>query len=186
MRQAGITLPLRMEEMRQDSPARRAGWSRWVFGRNLKFTLLRAATLAAALLIVFKFILIPVRLHGGSMAPTYGNGINLVNQLAYRKSEPARGDVVAVRFRNTGRSVLLMKRVVGLPGEWIGFQNGSVTVNGEVLDEPYVKWHSHWNLPPRQCGPDEYFVVGDNRSMPPEDHQHGRARRELIAGRMLW
>jgi signal peptidase I len=149
-------------------------------------TLTRAAVLAVTCLVVFKFVLIPVRLSGGSMAPTYGNGINLVNRLAYRSKGPARGDVVAVRFRPTGRSVLYMKRVVGLPGERIGFRDGRVTVNDELIEESYLRFPSDWNVAPVLCGPDEYFVVGDNRSMPPEDHEHGRARRALIAGRMLW
>ncbi len=161
-------------------------WARWVYGGSLKFTLLRAALLAVACVVVFKFILIPVRVSGASMAPTYGDGINLVNRLAYRNGDPARGDVVAVRFRPTGRSVLLMKRVVGLPGEWIGFGNGRVMVNGEPLEEAYLQYPSDWNAEPVLCGPDEFFVVGDNRSMAREDHQHGRAKRSLIAGKMLW
>ncbi len=162
-------------------------WSRWVYGRSLKVTLVRATILAVVCLVVFKVVLIPVRVDGFSMAPTYGNGVNLVNRLAYRSDEgPARGDVVAVRFRPTGHSVLLMKRVVGLPGEWIGFRDGKVTVNGRRLDEPYLRFPSDWNIEPVLCGADEFFVVGDNRSMSPDDHQHGRARRALIAGKMLW
>lgn len=162
-------------------------WRRLVLGRSLKVTLTRAAILAATCFIAFKFIFIPVRVDGLSMAPTYGNGLNLVYRLAYRGDrQPERGDVVAVRFRPNGRSVLLMKRVVGLPGEWIGFHNGQVTVNGRQLDEPYLRFPSDWNVEPKLCGEDEYFVVGDNRSMSPEDHQHGRARRVLIAGRMVW
>lgn len=157
---------------------------RLILGRNPRFTLIRAGVLALTAFIVFRFILIPVRVTGGSMEPTYHDRrVNFINQLAYRSHEPRRGDVVGVRF--AGRSVMLLKRVVGLPGELIGFSNGRVTVNGRPLDEPYVKLPSDWNRYPVQLGPEDYFVVGDNRSMPIENHTFGICKRERILGRTL-
>jgi signal peptidase I len=162
------------------------GLARWVYGTSLRRTLVRCVLLAAVCLVVFKFVFIPVRVDGGSMLPTYASrGLNLVNRLAYRHAAPQRGDVVAIWMRETSRQAVLMKRVVGLPGESIGFQNGQVTVDGVPLDEPYVRYPSDWNREPVPCGPDEYFVVGDNRSMPMEGHWFGRAKAKLIAGRML-
>jgi signal peptidase I len=159
---------------------------RLVYGTSLRRTLVRAGVLAAVCLVTFKFVFIPARVDGGSMAPTYSNhGLNLVNRMAYLSKSPQRGDVVAIRLRETGHSIVLMKRVVGLPGETIGFQHGRVTVNGVRLEEPYVKLPSDWNMEPVTCGPDEYFVVGDNRSMPIDDHWHGRAKASLIAGKMV-
>lgn len=160
--------------------------ARLVYGTSLRRTLVRAVVLAAVLLITFKFIFIPVRVDGASMAPNYSKkGLNLVNRLAYRHHLPHRGDVVAIRMRETGHSVFLMKRVVGLPGESIGFEDGRVTVNGTKLTEPYVKFPSDWNREPTVCGPEEIFVVGDNRSMSMEDHWFGKARLGLIAGKMM-
>lgn len=155
-----------------------------ILGRNPRFTLIRAGVLALTAFIVFKFILLPVRVTGGSMEPTYRNrSINFINQLAYRSQEPQRGDVVGVRF--AGRHVMLLKRVVGRPGELIGFSNGRVTVNGQPLDEPYVKLPADWNRYPVQLGPNDYFVVGDNRSMPMENHTFGICARERILGKIL-
>jgi signal peptidase I len=155
-----------------------------VMGRNPRFTLVRALCLAAAAFVIFRFVLLPVRVTGGSMEPTYHDGsINFINQLAYRRHEPQRGDVVGVRF--AGRSVMLLKRVVGLPGELIGFQNGKVTVNGAALDEPYIKLPSDWARHPVQLGPNDYFVVGDNRSMAIENHTLGITKRERILGKPL-
>jgi signal peptidase I len=75
------------------------GWKRLVAGRNPKSTLVRAAILAVVLVVVFKFILIPVYVKGISMEPTYHDGgVNFVNRLAYRWTKPRRGDVVAVRI----------------------------------------------------------------------------------------
>ena len=161
-----------------------------VFGRNLRFTLVRALTLAFTAFIVFRFVLIPARITGSSMEPTYHDGsVNFINLLGYRTHEPRRGDVVGVRFSPRDplslKSPMLLKRVVGLPGELIGFQRGRVTVNGEVLQELYVKFPSDWERHPVQLGPDDYFVVGDNRSMPIEYHTFGIAKREKIIGRIL-
>jgi signal peptidase I len=118
------------------------------------------------------------------MLPSYKDGrVNFINRLAYRNHPPQRGDVVGVRF--AGPSVMLLKRVVGLPGERIGFSTGHVTVNGKSLDEPYPLWPSNWEREPVELAPDEYFVVGDNRTMPMRDHTFGIAKRERILGKLM-
>ena len=121
------------------------------------------------------------------MLPTCKNGgIHFVNRLAYRWHEPQRGDVVSIRF--AGIHLMLMKRIVGMPGETVEFQNGRVLINGKILNEPYEnheKFPCDWNLPPEKLDANEYFVVGDNRTMPPEDHMFGRVERERIVGRVL-
>lgn len=158
--------------------------SRIVFGRNPKRTLIRAGVLVAVCLIVFNFVLLPIKIDGPSMLPTYkSKGINFVNRLAYLRHEPQRGDVVAVRF--SGPHAMLMKRIVGLPGETVWFRHGILYVNGEPLDEPYVKFPCDWDRPPRVLSADEYFVVGDNRSTDIESHYHGAAERKRILGKIL-
>jgi len=153
-------------------------------GRNPRVTLIRAAILAVVTVVAFKTAVLPVRVSGGSMEPTFReNRINFINRLAYLRHEPQRGDVVGIRF--AGRSVMLLKRIVGLPGELIGFADGRVTVNGQPLAEPYVKYPSDWARYPVQLGADDYFVVGDNRSMPIEGHTLGIAKRERILGKTL-
>ena len=118
------------------------------------------------------------------MMPTYReNQISVVNHLAYRWSEPQRGDVVAIRF--SGPSILLMKRVVALPGETVAFSDGRLFVNGVEMVEPYVKNPCRWNMPPEKLDPGEYFVVGDNRIMRIEDHEFGSAARNRIMGKVL-
>ena len=159
---------------------------RLIYGTSLRRTLVRSLILAAVCLVSFKFLFIPVRVDGGSMSPTYSDrGLNFVNRMAYKRSSPKRGDVVAIWIGENSHSVVLMKRIVGLPGEAIGFRNGRVTVNGVVQDEPYVTFYSDWNSAAIVCGPDQFFFVGDNRSMPIEDHYFGRANGKLIAGKMV-
>lgn len=157
-----------------------------LIGRNPRMTLVRAVGVAVLAWVVFKFMLLPIRVEGPSMAPTYRSGsINFINRLAYWRSQPHRGDVVGVRY--SGHSIMLLKRVVGLPGETVEFVDGQLLINGQPLSEPYLKYESHWTARPQhyQLGPDEYYVVGDNRSMPYELHEKGAARRERIVGRVL-
>ena len=72
------------------------------------------------------------------MLPTYHDGqINFLNRLAYLRHEPQRGDVVGIRY--SGDSILLLKRIVGLPGEEVSFDEGKLFINGKPLEEPYVK-----------------------------------------------
>ena len=68
-------------------------------GRNLKFTLARIIVLSVTCVVVFKFILLPVRIEGVSMLPTYKErSVNLVNRLTYLWHGPQRGDVVGIRL----------------------------------------------------------------------------------------
>jgi len=165
--------------------------SRWrsllravVIGRKPKFTLVRIAVLVAMIVLVREFALLPIEVIGPSMLPTYQDrGVNVVNRLAYKSRDPQRGDVVAIRF--SGPSIMLMKRIVGLPGETVAFHGGRAVINGQPLDEPYLKYPSDWELAPVTIGSDHFFVVGDNRSMPPELHVFGETERKRIVGKVL-
>jgi signal peptidase I len=161
------------------------GWlQRVLIGRHPKRTLLRAGLTAIALLIVFRFVLIPVRVTGGSMEPTYRDGsVNLINRLVFWVREPRRGDVVSVR--TSGMSNQYLKRVIGVPGENFAITNGLIFINGRPLAEPYVKFREPWNLAPLQLGPADYVVIGDNRGMRLEDHTAGITQRRKLIGKPL-
>ena len=134
-------------------------------GRKPRWTLARAVTLVAVSFVLFKFVFIPIRIEGTSMMPAYRDGrINLINRLAYRWRGPARRDVVAVR--QDRHRLVLLKRVVGLPGERIKVRSGYVFINGERLEEPYAKGSSVPSSGDEVLlGPNEYFVIGDNRDV---------------------
>ena len=156
-----------------------------VLGRNPRATLIRAAALVAAAVVVFGWILLPVRLSGISMLPTYQDGsLNFANRATFWVREPARGDVVAIRM--AGAAAVYVKRIVGMPGERIEIVQGVVTIDGQPLVEPTVVRRAAWDLPPVTIGPDEYFVVGDNRSMAIENHDLGRVKRARILGTLLF
>jgi signal peptidase I len=155
-----------------------------IIGRRPRLTLVRIVVLVAVCILLRQFVLLPIQVDGISMLPTYHTGqINCVNRLAYLRHEPQRGDVVSVRL--AGDSIMYMKRIIGLPGESVAFHNGKTYINGEPLDEPYVKKTCDWEAGPFECATNEYYVVGDNRSMPIGLHTQGRATRDRIVGKVL-
>jgi signal peptidase I len=158
---------------------------RALVGTSPARTLLRAALLAAVLLAGSRFVLSPVRAVGISMLPAYADGqLLLLNRLAYHLGEPARGDVVAIRL--SGDAAVLVKRIIGLPGERVGIVDGRVFVDDELLAEPYVALPCDWTVEEVALAPDEYYVVGDNRSMPVTLHDFGTATRDRLLGRLVW
>lgn len=169
------------------SPKPRPHWLQVVaVGRNPQTTLVRIIVLVVLCFVLFFSgrVLLPVKVDGISMLPTYKSGsVNFSNRLAYWWHEPQRGDVVTVRY--AGEHLMLLKRIIGLPGETVAFDHGTVLINGQPLVEPYEKNPGDWTLPPRTLGPDEYFIVGDNRTMPPQDHKFGVVERFRIVGKVL-
>jgi signal peptidase I len=157
---------------------------RALIGRNPKRTLARIVVLVVVCSVLFKFVLMPVRVEGPSMLPTYkDHRVNFANRLAYLFHEPRRGDIVAIR--TTGPHNMYMKRIIGLPGETVAFHRGHAVINGLILDEPYLKYPCDWEVAPRTLGPKDYYVVGDNRSMAERDHEKGIANRNRIIGKIL-
>ncbi|HXF09304.1 MAG TPA: signal peptidase I [Desulfuromonadaceae bacterium] len=176
----------------QDNNHARPLWRTVIFGRNPKITLLRAALWAVVLLLISKFVFVPVRVSGISMLPTYHDRqVNFVNRLSYLRHEPQRGDVVAIRLspalstRLEAPHAMLLKRIVAMPGETVSFVGGHVMINGQMLEEPYETLECFWNIPAETLGPDEYFVVGDNRTMAEQDHTKGRCKRSQILGKVI-
>jgi signal peptidase I len=158
---------------------------RLIFGRHPRRTLVRIVVLAVISIVTFGWVLTPIRVHGISMDPTYGEGaFNLVNRLAFVGRAPSRGDVIAIRL--AGPHVLYVKRVIALPGERVAIVDGVVQIDGVPLVEPYVRKRQPWTVPEVTVGPREYFVVGDNRGMRVADHDFGRVDARRILGRLVF
>ena len=98
---------------------------------------------------------------GESMEPTLRAAqVVGINKLAYLFGKPRRGEIISVW---TG-SGLIVKRVIGLPGETIALRDGKFYINDTPLAEPYVKFQEPTTVAPGQIGPDCFVVAGDNRS----------------------
>lgn len=149
-----------------------------------RFFFFRILGLILATVVIFTQVLIPLRIEGQSMEPTYSNGFNLCWRGRYLFDSPQRGDVVAIRF--AGNRVLLLKRIVALAGDTVAFEHGKLLVNGQQVDEPYVHFRADWNLEPRTVEPGKVYVVGDNRGVPMHRHHFGQVEEQRIAGGLLW
>lgn len=157
---------------------------RVLVGEHPRRTFARVVALVVVAYLVFGYLLIPVRGQGPSMWPTLQDGqLVLVNRLAYWRGEPRRGDVIAISL--AGLRVVYIKRIVGMPGERLRIDHGVVLVNGEPLDEPYVKQRRPWDVDEVTLGSGEYLVIGDNRGMSARNHDFGKMRRERVIGRVI-
>ena len=125
-----------------------------------------------------------IRVDGYSMYPTFDNGeFVIVNKLAYRWSEPKRGDIIV--FHNPRNpSVEYIKRIIGLPGETVTVSGGQVFINGELLDEPYISedplYENEWIVPENAL-----YVLGDNRNNSSDSHSWGALPVEYIVGKAM-
>lgn len=116
----------------------------------------------AAIAVLISMLFLPVlRVTGTSMTPTMQNDeLVICNKRGNFKS----GDIVAFYYNNK----ILLKRVIGLPGDWIDIkEDGTVYVNGEALDEPYVNELAFGECDislPYQVPDNRIFVMGDHRA----------------------
>ncbi len=156
-----------------------------LIGKSLKRTCIRAGLVGLVVTVVCIAMYRPMIVEGESMAPTYQTGqLNVINQTAYWFSEPARGDVVAIRL--AGPSIAYLKRIIALPGETVEIRQGVTRVNGEVREEPYVVNRAPWTYEETVLENDQFLVIGDNRGMPIDNHMMGKARRKKIMGKIGW
>lgn len=104
---------------------------------------------------------------GDSMETTLQDGDNLItDKLTYRFSDPKRFDIVVFPYKDNTNQ-LLIKRIIGLPNETIQIIGGKIYVDGSELIEEYGKEiieSAGLAADPITLGPDEYFVLGDNRN----------------------
>ena len=118
-------------------------------------------TIVAAVAVLIATLVLPVlQIEGTSMEPTLHNG-DIV--LLMKTTRFERGDLCGFTWNNK----LLIKRVVGVPGDWIEIDtDGTVYLNGEKLDEPYVEKKACGECDlefPFQVPAEQYFVIGDMR-----------------------
>jgi len=77
---------------------------------------------------------------------------------------------------------MLLKRIIALEGETVEFRKGILYVNGDLVEEPYVRHRSDWNLPPRTVASDHVYVIGDNRGKSMDRHRFGEIDMNRIVG----
>jgi signal peptidase I len=139
----------------------------------------------AASFMIITFLYQPVRVEGTSMQPELRDQDRLfINKFAYRFEGISRGDVVVFHYpRDPEKSYI--KRVIALPGDTLSIDEGRVYVNGKRVSEPYVpmKYRDERSLVERVIPPNEYFVMGDHRSISSDSRDFGPVERDLIYGK---
>jgi signal peptidase I len=159
-----------------------------------------ASVIAGAILlalVVKVFVLQAFYIPSPSMYPTLKNGDRvLVNKLSYRLHDVNRGDVVVFERPASEESTTipdLIKRVVGLPGDAVAFDEGHVFINGEQLAEPYLPAGvtTTADFAPNHCAPEspcivpsgDVWVMGDNRNDSKDSRYFGPIEQSSIVGR---
>jgi len=119
-----------------------------------------------------------------SMVPTIEPGECLiVSKASYFFKEPERGDVIVFNHpRNEDQP--LIKRIIGLPGDFIEIRDSQVFINGSPLKEPYIKEPVNYEYPYDEIPADNYFVLGDNRNISNDSHTGWTVPRENIIGKV--
>lgn len=143
-------------------------------------TILPAVALALAINL---FLAQATVVRGQSMEPNlFDNERVLVEKVTYRFVHgPRRGDVVILRL--PGQEDLLIKRVVGLPGETVAVQDGRVLVDGQPLEEEWATQQGGPDYPPTLLPPLYVFVLGDNRGHSNDSRSFGPVHVDSIVGR---
>jgi len=139
----------------------------------------------AASFLIITFLYQPVRVEGTSMQPELKDQDRLfINKFVYHFESISRGDVVVFHYP-LDPSKSYIKRVIALPGDTLRIDDGRVYVNGKRIKEPYVpsRYRDTRSLPEMVIPPNEYFVMGDHRSISSDSRDFGPVPRNLIYGK---
>lgn len=156
--------------------------------KNDAIELIRFTLIVLAIIIPLRvFVAQPFIVNGESMLPTLDHGDYLIiDQVSYKINDPERGEVIVFHFPTEYRRFLI-KRIVGLPGETVTIDGSSVNITKPdgtkiTLKEDYLnESFSHFGT--WKIGPDEYFVMGDNRKKSSDSRSWGVLKKDLIVGK---
>jgi signal peptidase I len=154
-------------------------------GGFLEFVLILTVAFALVFGFVRPFVLEAFRIPSESMVPTLEVGDRvLANKFIYRFTEPERGDIVVFESVAEGDDQKLIKRVVALPGDEVEVRSGTLLVNGEEQEEPYLNKELPFNgsYEPTEVPEGEVFVMGDNRANSADSRVFGPLPVENIEG----
>lgn len=164
-------------------PPRKPSLAQQTFGvvREVVETVVPAIVIA---LLINLFLAQATRVYGQSMEPTLHTDQRLVvEKVSYAFSLPHRGDVVVLKVNEAAREMLI-KRVIGLPGETVEVHDGQVYINGQALEESeYLSQTTRGRFGPLTVPENHIFVMGDNRGASNDSRSFGPVSMENVVGK---
>lgn len=148
----------------------------------------------AVIILVRSFIITPIIVKGASMEPNLeDNEVLFLSKISYKVHDIERFDIVVV---DTGDD-LIIKRVIGLPGENIEYKDNILYVNGEEVEDPYPQNKTYdFDLEDicrrsqdncvTKIPKDKYLVLGDNRTISADSRAKGLFDIEQIEGKVVF
>ena len=141
-------------------------------------------------LLIRVFVAEPRFIPSDSMLPTLEVGDRLiVEKLSYRLRPPEFGEIIVfdppqqLQIQGYTKDQAFIKRIIGQPGQTVQVNNGTVFVNQQPLQEPYIAAPPNYTLPPVTVPDGEFFVMGDNRNNSNDSHVWGFLPQRNIIGR---
>jgi len=116
-----------------------------------------------------------------SMEPTLSIGDRIIS---IKVEDIKRKDIV-ILYPPKGKKEILTKRVVGLPGENLKIKDGFVYINGEKIEEPYIKEKPNYEIEEIKIPTGKYFLLGDNRNESEDSSIWGPVEKENIIGKII-
>ncbi|MDD3243041.1 MAG: signal peptidase I [Eubacteriales bacterium] len=138
-------------------------------GREILEWVITLGVAVVVALLIHTFIGQPYTVLGPSMQPTLYTGERVIlSKITYRVAEPQAGDIVVVKYPESGRNPngknFYIKRVVGVAGDVIAVKGGVLLRNGQAVEEPYLGEMMGWDFPETTVPAGSVFVMGDNRN----------------------
>ncbi len=131
------------------------------------------------IIIIRTFIATPIRVNGDSMDSTLRDGETMIlNKLGMRTSGIKRWDIVVIKTDDS----YLIKRVVGLPGETVKYENGKLYIANKEVEDKYSITKTE-DFDETTVDEDEYFVMGDNRFISKDSRIIGNINKSEILGK---
>jgi signal peptidase I len=140
---------------------------------------------AVAIVLAVNLLLAQPRIvHGQSMEPSLHEDERvIVDLLVYRFRQPRRGEIIILDIPTRDDGPPLIKRVIGLPGDFVEIKAGGVYVNGYLLSEPYLDQLTTGNMAAHLVPEAHLFVLGDNRGSSNDSRYFGMVPYENVRGR---
>jgi signal peptidase I len=155
----------------------------WDTAKSVLREVIETVLLTVVIFLLIQTVVRNFRVVGTSMEPNLHDGQYLiVDKISYRLGKPQRGDVVVFEPPNKPGEDYV-KRVIALPGELVEIRNGQVLINNQPLDEPYIVRPGSYTYEGRRVGPNELFVLGDNRNSSSDSHNWGMLSQDKVVGK---